>query len=126
MFLAAASGLAAQTPRTLRGRLVQEAGAPKLSLRDGPPVLLEGDAQTMAVLKDERLAGAELEVVGEYAGPNRFLIQPIHTRAMFVHRDGRKLMISYWCELCSIRTYSPGKCMCCQDETALDLKESFN
>ena len=32
-------------------------------------------------------------------------------------------MVSYWCEVCSIRTFTPGVCMCCQDETAVDLKE---
>ena len=42
---------------------------------------------------------------------------------MLVHRDGKKYTISYWCPVCSIRTYTPGKCMCCQEETHLDLEE---
>ena len=28
--------------------------------------------------------------------------------------------------VCSIRTYTPGICYCCQDETALDLREKFD
>jgi hypothetical protein len=32
-------------------------------------------------------------------------------------------VITYWCDVCSIRTYTPGKCWCCQQETTLDLRD---
>jgi hypothetical protein len=86
---------------------------------------LAGDGPTTAVLADSRLRDADFEAIGERTAATRFKIDPIHMRNMFVHRAGKRLMISYWCEVCSIRTWSPGPCMCCQDETALDLKESF-
>jgi predicted RNA-binding protein with PUA domain len=37
-------------------------------------------------------------------------------------RDGRLKMVTYWCDICSIRTYIPGPCMCCQKYTDLDLR----
>jgi hypothetical protein len=32
-------------------------------------------------------------------------------------------MVTYWCEVCAIRTYTPGECMCCQENTELDLRD---
>src|ERR1019366_1149455 len=38
--------------------------------------------------------------------------------------DGGKLkMIAYWCDVCYIRAYAPGPCVCCQKDTDLDLRE---
>ena len=51
------------------------------------------------------------------------MVDPMHTKAMFVYKDGKKSRITYWCDLCSIRTYTPGICMCCQQETQLDLRD---
>lgn len=122
----AATGVvwATESSRTLRGKLTPGA-KPQLAAESGP-VLLTGDAGTMLVLGDQRLAGFDLEVVGESAvEPGLFRVGPLHKRAMYVHRGGKRLMITYWCEVCSIRTFTPGVCMCCQDETAVDLKEKL-
>ncbi len=86
-------------------------------------VELKGDEATLAVLNDRRLAGADFEVVGHFEVPRRFLVEPIHTKAMFVHKNGKRYLISYWCETCAIRAYRPGLCMCCREEMALDLQE---
>ena len=32
-------------------------------------------------------------------------------------------MVTYWCEVCAIRSYTPGLCVCCRDETTLDLRD---
>jgi hypothetical protein len=74
------------------------------------------------VLHDQRLAGADLEVLGHQDG-ERFVVDPIHTKAMHVHRGGKRLNITYWCDTCAIRFYTPGICWCCQQETELDLRE---
>ena len=104
----------------------------KLTLRDGKPVLevsankvipLDGDEPTRGVLKDKRLAGADLEAAGHFASPELFMVDPIHTKALHVYHDGKRHTVSYWCEVCSIRTYTPGICWCCQEETALDLQK---
>lgn len=89
----------------------------------GKLVLLGGDKPTLGVLNDKRLAGADLEVVGRFQEPELFVVDPIHTKAVFVHKDGKRYLITYWCETCAIRTYSPGLCWCCREETELDLRE---
>ena len=96
-----------------------------LSLPDGAAIPLRGDAPTMQVLADDRLNGVDLQISGQRNASGAIDIGPIHTRAMKVLRDGKALLITYWCEVCSIRTYAPGICVCCQDETALDLRESL-
>jgi hypothetical protein len=30
-------------------------------------------------------------------------------------------LVSYWCDICTIRSYTPGPCVCCQKDTTLDL-----
>ena len=109
---------------SLRGKLVQEPDRKAaLELSPGKRVSLEGDQPTTGVLMDKRLAGVDLEVAGQFSAPGLFTVDPIHTKAMFVHKGGKKLLITYWCDVCSIRTYTPGKCWCCQEETDLDLRE---
>jgi hypothetical protein len=108
---------------TLRGKLVQPEGKlPALETGSGKLVPLDGDKDSLRVLRDQRLAGADLEVKGRQKD-GRFLVDPIHTKAMRVHRDGKVLAITYWCDTCAIRTYTPGICWCCQAETDLDLRE---
>jgi hypothetical protein len=126
-FLLAASAMLAAaegTAQTVRGKL-HTGPKPLLTLADGATVPLQGDAPTMQVLADGRLNGMDLEVSGRRDGSGPIQVGPIHTRAMKVLRAGKALMITYWCEVCSIRTYAPGICVCCQDETALDLRESL-
>jgi hypothetical protein len=45
------------------------------------------------------------------------------TRAVLVRQGGRLKYVTYWCEVCSIRSYAPGPCWCCQRETTLDLRD---
>ena len=115
----------ADTPATtVRGKLVQSAGSlPSLRTADGKTIALEGDKETESVLKDKRLAGAEMEIRGETTASDKLRVAPFHTKAMFVIKEGKRLAITYWCDLCAIRTYTPGICWCCQEETALDLRD---
>ncbi|HET8549124.1 MAG TPA: hypothetical protein VFL57_14000 [Bryobacteraceae bacterium] len=106
---------------SVRGTLTKSgAGKPAVKTRDGRLVELIGDNPTMLVLSDQRLAGADFEAVGQRKSPDVLEIAPIHTRAMFVHKAGKRLAVSYWCDICYIRTWAPGKCWCCQEETRLD------
>jgi len=121
----AGCGMAAVPGLSLRGTLVRSSGnQPALELSDHKQVSLEGDEPTVGVLNDKRLWGTDFEVVGHFNSPGRFEVDPIHTRAMFVHKEGKRLTISYWCEVCYIRTYTPGTCVCCQKYTDLDLKDA--
>ena len=119
---------AAESARTgVRGKLGRDPGGrPALGAAGGKWTRLDGDDPTAAVLNDERIAAVDLETFGRFAQDGAFTIDPIHTKAMFVHKDGRRLFITYWCDVCAIRTYSPGKCWCCQEETELDLRERYD
>ena len=107
---------------TLRGKLTPEG----LRTNDGKLVKLEGDSATGGVIHDERLHGMELEITGQMTPSGSLRILPIHKKGMFVLKNGEKLFITYWCDICSIRTYTPGKCLCCQEETQLDLRDKLD
>jgi hypothetical protein len=108
----------------LRGRLVVNAGKPAvIETADQRQVRLDGDEDTRKVLQDPRLNGFEIEAQGRFTAPGQFLIDPIHTRAMMAHQDGKLKMITYFCDVCNIRTNVPGSCVCCQRETTLELRD---
>jgi hypothetical protein len=87
---------------------------------NGRTLQLEGDEPTRLVLDDERLLGRDLSVMGELIRPDHFRIVPIHRKSLFVWNKDQKQLVSYWCDICYIRTWSPGKCWCCQEETRFD------
>jgi hypothetical protein len=122
--------LASEGVKSVRGRLTKsqsldsKTSEPALKTADGTLIRLTGDKDTLGVLNDERMAGVDLEVEGLFKSSGLFEVGPIYTKSMHVYKDGKRLSISYWCSVCSIRTYTPGKCWCCQAETDLDLRES--
>ena len=124
MFLPVSGALLRAAENVVRGKLTKApTGEPALQASDGKLILLSGDPDTVGVLKDERLSNADFEVVGQTTPAGRFDINPIHKRALFSYKDGKRLMVTYWCDVCAIRTYTPGICWCCRQETALDLIE---
>lgn len=129
LLIPAVAASAGPAVTTIRGKLIT-GKKPLLASGGGgaqaqQQIALSGDEPTMGVLNDERLRDFDLELIGARDG-DRFRIEPIHTRSMFVHKDGKRLFITYWCDVCYIRTYSPGICWCCQKETDLDLRESIS
>jgi len=123
LVLSVAAGFAEPPAETtIRGRLAQQAGKPALKMDTGAVISLDGDDATRGVLNDKRLAGSDIDATGQFTNPKTFKVNPIHTKALHVFHDGKRHTISYWCKVCSIRTYSPGPCMCCQDDTELDLQ----
>ncbi len=126
LLLALAAASAAPPPQSsLRGKLVQREGKPPAIETSGRElVAVEGEPETLAVLNDKRLAGFDIEVLGHYDPPGRFTVGPFYTStSIIVHKDGKRYSVSYWCPVCSIRAYTPGRCVCCQQETNLDLRE---
>jgi hypothetical protein len=108
---------------TVRGKLIQrENQPPAIETAEHKFIVLEGDASTVHVLHDKRLAGVDLEAKGHVTAADHFQIDPFHMHALHVVKDGKRLLITYWCDVCSIRQYEPGPCWCCQRETALALK----
>ena len=108
---------------TLRGKLIVGPSAgPAAETAEGR-IAIDGDEPNRKVLHDERINGFAFEARGHFTAPGHFLIDPQHTRALLVRdQDGKLKMITYWCDICSIRTYIPGPCMCCQKYTDLDLR----
>jgi len=107
---------------SIRGKLTTST-EPALEISGSKQVHLAGDEDTTKILNDTRLADSDFEALGHFTSPDHFAIDGIYTRSMFVHKDGKRLLITYWCDVCYIRTYSPGKCVCCQKYTDLDLRE---
>jgi hypothetical protein len=120
-----AAALAATVPpahETLRGKLdLHEGKPPILYTADHKKVILDGDETTRKVLADSRVNGFTVEVRGHFTSSGTFLIDASHTHPMLVRKDGHLKLITYWCDVCAIRAYTPGPCACCQKETTLDL-----
>ena len=109
---------------TLRGKLSVRPGKPAtIETSDRKIVSLEGDDTTSKLLADNRLSGFEVEARGQFTAPDHFRIDPSHTHSLLVRQDGKLKLITYWCDVCSIRAYTPGPCVCCQKETTLDLRD---
>jgi hypothetical protein len=109
---------------TVHGKLVQRAGrTPAIETAAHKLFTLEGDGSTEHVLDDKRLSGADLEAKGHFTASGRFQVDPFYTHALHVLKNGKRFLITYWCDVCSIRQYEPGPCWCCQRETALNLRE---
>ena len=126
-FLAMAACLCAAAlpaPTTVRGRLSVHPNAPAtIETADRQTITLSADDTISKVLNDDRLNGFEVEAKGHFTATNKFQIDPSHTIPFLVRKDGHLNMVTYWCETCSIRDYTPGPCRCCQKETVLDLRD---
>jgi hypothetical protein len=125
LIVAAALVLHAAEPKTetIEGRLSIQPGAPAtLVTADHRTIELDGDKPTRLVLHDTRIDGMHVHATGHFTAVGRFLIDPQHKRALTVHKDDGEKMITYWCDVCGIRSYTPGPCVCCQAETELDLR----
>jgi hypothetical protein len=126
-FLAIAATLSAATlptTTTLRGKLAIHENAPATIETSGhQTITLSADDTIGKVLADPRLNGFEVEAKGHFTAPDKFRIDPSHTIPFLVRKDGHLKMVTYWCDVCSIRDYTPGPCRCCQRETVLDLRD---
>ena len=110
----------------IRGILkLNSSGSPVLAGKESE-ISIGGDIPTLAVFLDKRVHGLELELSGAFQPNGVFSTGPIHTKAMYVLRGDQRLFVTYWCDVCSIRTYSPGVCWCCQEETELDIRERYD
>jgi hypothetical protein len=126
LFALAAAVSAANLPSatTLRGKLAIHVNGPAtVETADHQTITLSADDTISQVLTDSRLNGFEVEARGHFTAPGKFQINPFHTVPLLVRHDGHLKMVTYWCDVCSIRAYTPGPCRCCQKETVLDLRD---
>jgi hypothetical protein len=109
----------------LRGKLIQPSGKPPvLETADHRMVALTGDDATRKVLDDKRIGGMEVEVKGHFVNAGSFAIDRIETHSMVAIKDGKRYRVTYYCDVCAIRSFTPGLCVCCQQETRLDLMDA--
>lgn len=112
----------AEPEGALRGKLLAS-DPPSIQTAGGRSVPLDGDEQVRGVLRDKRVIGSDFEVVGKWTAGGGFQSAPIHENPLFVYKAGKRLYVTYWCDVCAIRTRTPGVCWCCQEETELDLRD---
>jgi hypothetical protein len=125
LFLILAAVLSAAEPKTetIEGTLIVRTGkSAAIETSDHRIIELDGDAPTRKVLRDERIHGMAAQATGHFTAPRKFLVDPQHKRALLVKKDGTAKMITYWCDVCGIRAYAPGPCVCCQADTELELR----
>ena len=115
------AALVAQDGQTFRGKLTI-GDRPTLEA-NGKTLALHGDDDTMGVLHDKRLSGADFEVQGKLNGET-VEINPIHTAALFAYKDGKRLRITYWCDICAIAMYELKECECCQGPIELRRRKT--
>lgn len=65
----------------------------------------------------------DIEIEGRYTSPQVFSANPIHRKPVWTRQQGKRMIVSYWCEICYIRFYVPGTCWCCQKESVLEPKD---
>jgi hypothetical protein len=118
LFLPALHAEASKT--ALRGKLVTGAG---IQQAGGKVISLTGEDDAMAVLNDPRVIGSDFEAEGKLRPDGVFEIAPMWQAPLFVHQGGRRLYVTYWCDVCAIRTYTPGICWCCREDTAYDPRD---
>jgi len=103
--------------------MVRDGKPAALETTDHKVVELDGDESTTKVLADKRLNGYQVEARGHFTAPGRFAIDPFHTRGLVAVQNGKVRLITYYCDVCNIRAYTPGPCACCQKETTLSLQD---
>jgi hypothetical protein len=107
--------LATDQGQVIRGHLRQPAGKPPvIETSDGKQYTVSGDQFTRAQMADPKLKDREMELEGRIASPGHF-----EATKIFTLKDGKRHKATYWCDICSIRTHMPGRCMCCQADTEL-------
>jgi len=122
--LALATAVCLHAGETLNGKLAVRKNAPAtLETSDHKTIVLDGDENTMKVLADPRVNGFDVQVKGRFASPSKFVIDPSYQHSLLVHQGGKLRMITYYCDVCNIRDYTPGPCRCCQRETTLELRD---
>ena len=73
---------------------------------------VEGD--NWHILSDPQLAERLWEIEGEWVSDGVFAAKKI-----FTVKDGALFQVTYYCEICNITSFRPGRCMCCQEDVEL-------
>jgi hypothetical protein len=118
VMLAGAAALRAQQgAATLQGTLDLKAGlGPVLVTPKKQVVLSSAETYLFRTLQDARLRHRELRLAGSWQPDGGFRVETI-----FTLHDGQLYRIRYFCETCDIAAAGPGRCVCCQQPTELQM-----
>ena len=113
--------LAADSPAgeqvVIRGQLLapenQDADH-RLKTDEGKVWNLVVETDAFHALHDPKLAGRTWELVGRPVDDDKFEV-----RKLFTIKYGQRYSVTYYCEICHIVSYRPGRCMCCQEDVEL-------
>ncbi len=118
VLLSTACLAAADAPkRTLvRGTIVAVEGEPiRLTIGAGETLeLVVDEVDSYHTFHDPKLADRTWELEGFRLEDGRFEV-----RKLFTIKDGERYQVTYYCEICHITSYRPGRCMCCQEDVEL-------
>ena len=122
LFAPALFSLEGSSEVTLRGHLDRQAVEASTSTEqplgfvtnEGKEFKVAGDSISNAQLRDPQLLEREWELVGSVQPDGHFEIVKL-----FTIKDGKRYRVTYFCTICNITTYQPGRCMCCQGPTDL-------
>ncbi len=104
----------AEQDAALQGRLVVEPGKSPVLESGGKPVPLTSVRRSVReTLQDSRISGKELRVIGRSKPDGSFEVDEFYV----VRPDGALYRLVYFCDVCNITRFGPGKCECCQQPT---------
>ena len=101
----------------VRGQLLAAENAEadhRLKSDDGEVWNLVVETDAFHALHDPKLADRTWEFVGNPLEGDKFEV-----RKLFTIKDGKRFNVTYYCEICHIVSYRPGRCMCCQEDVEL-------
>jgi len=107
-------GSAPAQESAIEGRLVVEPGKPSVLETEGKAVPLTGARRSVRdTLQDARISGKRLRLAGRQKADGSFEVDEFYV----VRPDGSLYRLVYFCDVCNITRFGPGKCECCQQPT---------
>ena len=122
-FAGSPAGTGTPASSEIRGKLIQPANGP-VSLDTGSTrIEIRADKDSDSILHDHRLAQLDIALHGHAIDAAHFQLDPFFLKPIYAMKDGKEMLVTYYCDVCSIRYYTPGRCSCCQEETRVDLHD---
>jgi hypothetical protein len=122
-FAASPAGASAPASSEIRGKLIQPDSGPVSLVTGSTKIEIRADKDSESILRDRRLAPLEIALHGHAVDATHFRLDPFFLKPINAVKDGKEMLVTYYCDVCSIRYYTPGRCVCCQEETRVDLHD---
>jgi hypothetical protein len=123
VFAASSATAGSAAASEIRGKLIQPASGPVSIDTGSAKIEIKADNDSNSVLHDSRLAPLEIALHGHPIDATHFQLDPFYQKPIYAVKNGKEMLVTYYCDVCSIRYYTPGRCVCCQQETRVDLHD---